>query len=134
MSTLSMPKVAAELNNRPFFAVRSLVDGGTSWWHRPALPDRTWTWADDSDVRADHITLDTATLAELLFCTALQPADQPTPRDIRSAVTIQLGRCHCDVSTCVAALAQEAGDHPDAYVARIAWCRALAEQLLGGAA
>jgi hypothetical protein len=57
-------------------------------------------------------------LAQALFTTPLQESDHPTPGEIRAAIDDSLaGGC----AACVAYVAQEAGDHPEAYVARMGW-------------
>lgn len=65
-------------------------------------------------------TMSTPELAEILFATTLQASDQPTPADVRAAVGGVLARDH-GAAGCLAVLAQEAGDHPEAYVARMHW-------------
>jgi hypothetical protein len=65
--------------------------------------------------------LDTPALARLLFACPVQPSDHPAPAEIRAAVAAQFRRCGSDLTAGLAALAQEAGDHPDYYVARMRW-------------
>lgn len=134
MSTLTLPKVAAELNGSPFFAIHSVLNDNVLWTHQPRLPNASFRWATDSEVTTEHVTLDETTIAELLFVAPIVPDDDPTPRDIRSAVVIQLAKCHCRIGECVEQLAQEAGDHPEACADRMRWCLALASTLLEGEA
>jgi hypothetical protein len=65
--------------------------------------------------------LDAPALAQLLYTCPVQPSDDPTPREIRMALVAQFRRCGGDLITGLEAIAQEAGDHPDSYVARIRW-------------
>jgi hypothetical protein len=65
--------------------------------------------------------LDTPALARLLFACPVQPSDHPAPAEIRTALAVQFRRCGGDLTAGLAALAQEAGDHPDCYVARMRW-------------
>jgi hypothetical protein len=65
--------------------------------------------------------LDTPALAQLLFAGPAQPSDHLTPAEIRTALSVQFRRCGGNLATGLAAIAQEAGDHPDSYVARMRW-------------
>ncbi|HEX6445551.1 MAG TPA: hypothetical protein VF053_10715 [Streptosporangiales bacterium] len=65
-------------------------------------------------------TITAPELAEILFASTLQQSDHPTPAAVRAAVSGILARDHA-VADCVAHLAQEAGDHPEAYAARMHW-------------
>jgi hypothetical protein len=56
-------------------------------------------------------------LAQILFASQLQASAHPTPEEIRDAI-IRLQGCADDCAACVA---QEAGDHPEAYAARMLW-------------
>ncbi|MQA78542.1 MAG: hypothetical protein GEV10_08695 [Streptosporangiales bacterium] len=60
-------------------------------------------------------------LAEVLFTSALQESEHPTPDQVRLAIDERLLLCHSEHAVCVARVAQEAGDHPDAYLGRIRW-------------
>jgi hypothetical protein len=72
-------------------------------------------------VAASLADLGTPELARLLFACPLQPSDHPTPAQIRTALAVQFRRCGGDLATGLAAIAQEAGDHPDSYVVRLRW-------------
>ncbi|MFC4119661.1 hypothetical protein [Nonomuraea zeae] len=63
----------------------------------------------------------TTELAQVLFTTALQPSDRLSAFQIRDAVVERLCSCGGDPSWCAAYVAQEAGDHPETYVARMRW-------------
>ncbi len=65
--------------------------------------------------------LDHRALAQLLFACPVQPSEHPSPTAIRTAVAAQFQRCHGDLTPSLAAVAQEAGDHPDSYVTRMQW-------------
>lgn len=56
-------------------------------------------------------------MAQILFASELQASAHPTPDEIRDAI-IRLQGCAADCAACVA---QEAGDHPEAYAARMLW-------------
>ncbi|MFG1944459.1 hypothetical protein [Nonomuraea sp. NPDC048826] len=58
-------------------------------------------------------------LAQVLFASAVQPSDASTPERIRAAVDERL--CACGQAFCAAFVAQEAGDHPESYAARMRW-------------
>lgn len=64
-------------------------------------------------------SLTTSELAEILFCCGLQESDRPTAEQVRTAIDARLGAG--DVSACLCAVAQEAGDHPDTYLKRMRW-------------
>jgi hypothetical protein len=70
-----------------------------------------------------HPRRDLSALAALLFATSLQPSQRPSARLIRQAVEARLRADGGDLSPSVAAVAQEAGDQPELYVARIGWAR-----------
>jgi hypothetical protein len=57
--------------------------------------------------------------AEALFACDLQPSEQPTPLEVRRAVTATL--CHYGRRWCAARMAEEFGDHPETAVRRMAW-------------
>ncbi|MGW3344281.1 hypothetical protein ACWDA3_13295 [Nonomuraea rubra] len=63
----------------------------------------------------------TTELAQVLFVTTLQPSDELSPFRIREAVDERLCACGGDPSWCAAFVAQEAGDHPEAYARRMRW-------------
>jgi hypothetical protein len=56
-------------------------------------------------------------LAQILFASELQASAHPSPAEIRDAIT-RLQGCSADCAACVA---QEAGDHPEAYATRMLW-------------
>jgi hypothetical protein len=64
----------------------------------------------------------TSDLARILFASRLQASDDPSPEQVRKAIDEGVCACDGDHVQCAAALvAQEAGDHPDAYAARMRW-------------
>ncbi|QFG23264.1 hypothetical protein [Actinomadura sp. WMMB 499] len=69
-------------------------------------------------------TMNTTELAQLLYGSALQESDHPSAEDVRTAVGARLGACGGDRGACLAEIAQEAGDHPDAYLTRMRWALA----------
>ncbi|WP_067832481.1 hypothetical protein [Actinomadura kijaniata] len=66
-------------------------------------------------------SLNVSELAQLLFATRLQASERPTSEQIRAAIDERLCACGGDRASCVAFVAQEAGDHPEAYAARMRW-------------
>jgi hypothetical protein len=67
--------------------------------------------------------LEITALAQVLFASPVQPSERPSPTAIRTAIEFQLGACHGNVAACLAVVAQEAGDRPDLYAARMRWAR-----------
>jgi len=57
--------------------------------------------------------------AEALFASALQRSDDPTPTQVRDAVSASL-RCHGPLG-CAARVAEEFGEHPTEAVGRMSW-------------
>lgn len=66
-------------------------------------------------------SMTTSDLAEILFCCGLQESDRPSAEQVRAAIRARIGACGGDRSVCVALVAQEAGDHPETYRARMRW-------------
>ncbi len=63
--------------------------------------------------------------AQALFASCLQPSDRPTPTQVADAIIDSL-RDNGGVAGCVATMATEYGDHPEAAAARMRWALALA--------
>ena len=59
-----------------------------------------------------------------LFASGLQPSDAPTAETVAQAINRAIRRL--GVHGCVARMAQEFGDHPDAAATRMRWARQLA--------
>ena len=59
-----------------------------------------------------------------LFASGLQPSDAPTAETVAQAINRAIRRL--GVHGCVARMAQEFGDHPDAAATRMGWARQLA--------
>ncbi len=59
-----------------------------------------------------------------LFASGLQPSDMPTAEMVATAVNRAVRRL--GVRGCVARMAQDFGDHPDAAATRMRWARQLA--------
>lgn len=66
-------------------------------------------------------SMTTSDLAEILFCCGLQASDRPSAEQVRAAIDDRIGACGGDRSVCVALVAQEAGDHPEIFGARMRW-------------
>ncbi len=60
-------------------------------------------------------------LAQILFTSALQASDDPSPDQVRVAIDERLRACAGDDSECRCRVAQEAGDHPEIYTIRMRW-------------
>jgi hypothetical protein len=66
---------------------------------------------------------DPCALAHVLFASPAQPSQCASRMAIRSVIEAQLRSVHGDPAPCVQLVAQEAGDHPDLYLARMRWAR-----------
>jgi hypothetical protein len=73
---------------------------------------------------------DVTTLAEVLFCSSLQPSDRPDADRVRAAVMACLRAYDGDVNACVGELAQRYGKDPDCACTRMRWCRETAARAL----
>jgi len=62
-------------------------------------------------------------LAEILFCSSLQPSHGATAEQINAALYQTLLTHHDDVTECVCHLAQRYGDDPESACTRMRWCR-----------
>jgi hypothetical protein len=60
--------------------------------------------------------------AELLFCSVLQPSDQPTPQQVLAAVLASWQAHQEKPQECTAELADDYGDHPELACTRMRWC------------
>jgi hypothetical protein len=65
-----------------------------------------------------------------LFASGLQPSDAPTAETVAQAINRAIRRL--GVRGCVARMAQEFGDHPDAAATRMCWARRRGQQQRGG--
>lgn len=70
--------------------------------------------------------LSVADLAELVFCTHLQPSEHPTPQAVRNAVLKNLRRAHDSLKDCAAHLATCYGEDPEGTCDRMRWARSVA--------
>lgn len=70
-------------------------------------------------------------LAQILFTSPLQASDHPTPDQVRMMIERLIDSGCADCAACVA---QEAGDHPEAYAARMRWALAQVSQAYAVAA
>ncbi|MFG2005784.1 hypothetical protein ACGFNU_42215 [Spirillospora sp. NPDC048911] len=66
-------------------------------------------------------TMSVSELAQILFTSPLQASAAPSSAQVRAAVDARLTECGDACATCLARVAQEAGDHPEAYAARMRW-------------
>jgi hypothetical protein len=67
------------------------------------------------------VTVSVSDLARVLFVSALQASETPSPEQVRTAIECGLRACDGDCAACAVYVAQEAGDHPEAYVTRMRW-------------
>jgi hypothetical protein len=65
-------------------------------------------------------------LAELLFCSSLQPSQRPTAQAVRIAVRESLRRHNDSLRECAAHVASCYGNNPEQTCARMRWARSLA--------
>jgi hypothetical protein len=75
--------------------------------------------------------LSTADLAEVLFASTLQASEAPTPSQVRTVIEQSLRTSEDDRAACAACVAQEAGDHPDAFVLRMHWALKTVQSVYG---
>jgi hypothetical protein len=61
----------------------------------------------------------TSALAEALFASGLQRSDDPTPTQVRAAISATLR--NNGTRGCAACVAQEFGEHPIEAVSRMSW-------------
>jgi len=74
------------------------------------------------DVRPDLAReLEISDLAAVLFASPLQESDYASTQQVRATILEILQECGGNCDRCVACVAEEAGDHPDAYVCRMRW-------------
>lgn len=69
--------------------------------------------------------VDLACRCEALFASDLQHSQHPNPIDVRAAVARTISRL--GETACLARMAQEFGDHPEAAAARMRWAREAVE-------
>ncbi|MER5425752.1 hypothetical protein [Streptosporangium roseum] len=74
-------------------------------------------------------TMSVSELAQVLFASVLQASDDPSPDQVRTVIEDGLRACHEDLTSCAACVAQEAGDHPEAYATRMRWALCAAHQV-----
>ena len=74
--------------------------------------------------------LDLACRCEALFASDLQHSQHPDPTDVRTAVARTISRL--GETTCLARMAQEFGDHPEAAAARMRWAREAVKSAYSG--
>ena len=85
----------------------------TGWCEMPTTTQLAVTRLNVSDARC---------LA--LFASGLQPSEAPTAETVAQAINRAIRRL--GLRGCVARMAQEFGDHPDAAATRMCWARQLA--------
>jgi hypothetical protein len=66
-------------------------------------------------------TMSVPDLASVLFASSLQPSDDPSLDQVRRTVGDRLADGSGGRADYAAYLAQEAGDHPEAYAERMHW-------------
>jgi hypothetical protein len=90
----------------------------------------------DALIRLEGVTRrydnDAPAWCEALFASGLQSSDAPTAVTVAEAITVAIRQF--GVRGCVARMAQEFGDHPEAAAERMRWVRRLAAGTLPAAA
>jgi hypothetical protein len=66
-------------------------------------------------------TASVSDLAQVLFASALQASENPSPDQVRTSIEHELRACDGDCTGCAVYVAQEAGDHPETYLTRMRW-------------
>jgi hypothetical protein len=77
------------------------------------------------------MTVDTVH-CEALFASALQRSEQPSPLEVRDAISAIVSLL--GTNGCAARVAQEFGDHPETAIARMLWAREVVERAFVAAA
>lgn len=104
MTTSILPRVAALVwDSGPYYAARSTVhapdESNVVWLPAPVLPDSTFRWATDDEIRREHVTLDVGAISELLFASGADP-DALDDDGVMAAVDAMLRRVHCNMLAC----------------------------------
>ncbi len=85
-----------------------------------------------SQVQQAHPYRSVADLAELVFCSPLQPSQHPSAQAVREAVLGTLRRESAPLAACTAHVASCYGDDPELACARMRWARSVViEAFLG---
>ncbi len=113
MTASTLPRVAALVwDSGPYYAARSIVHGpdesNVVWVPSPALPDATFRWAEDAEVRSEHVTLDVGVLAELVFLSGTDP-DALDDDGVMAVADAMLRRLHCNMRECAAEVGELMG-------------------------
>lgn len=134
MSLLTLPLIAADLDGRGVFYpghCAALGEHGVVWFDSPALPDASWTWADDTLVTTPHAVLDLGHVAELLHLFGVEP-DALDDAEAFAAIAWSLAAVHCDMVRCAAEVGADIAEHvAGAAGARYGRCVLRAGRLLG---
>jgi hypothetical protein len=77
--------------------------------------------AEDTEMTTQLAQLTPGALAQLLFACPLQPSARPSAPVIHAALAEQYRTCHGNLTSCLEAVAQQAGDQPDLYTERMHW-------------
>ena len=97
-----------------------------------AIPHQQITRSFDQQAPADYaMAVDlvghgwtVGDLAEVLFCTSLQPSEAPDPRTVLAALAQSVRRRGNVLRECAAEVATRYGDDPDTASRRMRWSRA----------
>jgi len=119
------PRIVADLDGSgwPFWAARSLAIGDVMWLATPTLSVGL-VWATEADpINHEHVVLDEATVAELLYSSALAPGTHSRTK-LAEAVEGRLYAFRCRV--------EQHPEHDEPH--RLADCHGWARELTGGAA
>src|SRR5688572_24387858 len=110
--------------------------------HAPAASKATYEGRPDQGERTEMIAIDTqhgsgirvselttTDLAEVLFCSSLQPSEVADPDTVRAAVAGSLRSHDGRVTACAEELAESYGKDPETTCRRMRWCRDLVGQV-----
>lgn len=141
MSTLTLPRIAAELDltSGVFYAAESTLPGQPDehlivWLPSPRFPvgaETMYRWAqDDSHIETTHVTLSSIALAMLLYIGDGEPLDLDDA-DALAAIDRALTEMHCNMLRCSARVSGYWDEHPEGAGPRWRRCEQRAARLTG---
>jgi len=139
MTTSTLPRVAALVwDAGPYYAARSILhapdESNIVWLARPVLPHESFRWAEDAEVRREHVTLDAGAFAELVFISGADP-DALDDDGVMAVADAMLRRLRCNMRECAAEVGEAMGEGRETTGALFFRCVTRTSRLLlGGAA
>lgn len=119
---------------RPGFA-GPIEAGDVMWFPVPEIPAGCrfrWATLAEAGVEDGLDLADAATVAHLLYASALDPAGRPVSvEQLQAAVLAQTELNRCDLGAPMERIAQDASDHPHDCLDRMTWSMWMAERLIG---